>query len=349
MMRSFKPRTLFLALGLISSQMAFASSSILAPDNKKTAPTLKPHQQAIPAPPKNEYLPWLTGTLIAPSGYVVPLGHFQVQFYNFCSVNTAVYNKHWNPRSISNFISNNSEVFVYVGLTEFMDILFAPQTFYNHTQRQSSFHLGDTPVNLDFQIIDPAKYKHIPGIKFSVIETFPTGKYQKLNPKKLGTDQTGQGAFSTGLGLVLYKIHHLGGEHYLSMTIDFEYQKSVPVHVKGFNAYGGGNGARGKVYPGDFFTFISSFEYSLNANWVLATDIVFYHQNKSRFKGRKGVDKDGLRDPNTRPSTEQYSLTGGIEYNFSQSIGISAGGWFSVAGRNTPKFASGVLSFYYLY
>jgi hypothetical protein len=320
---------------------------------------------AVKSPPEKYDLPWLTGPLIAPQPVVIPLRHFQLQYYTYATVNTGTYNSHWRAKSNPNFYSVNPELVIYVGLTEFMDISFTPQAFYNATQGQSSFQFGDLPTGLDFQLVDSQKYQWFPGIKFAIEEIFPTGKYQKLNPKKKGTDVGGEGAFRTDPSLVFYKIYHIKGQHYLSVELDLEYLISTSVHVREFNAYGGGFGTKGTVFPGNFFTGILSFEYSFNKNWVIALDNVFYHQDKTRFRGKKGAlsptsDESPAAELNLStldaggasiggPSSEQYSLAVGIEYNFNKFLGISGGTWFSVAGRNSKQFASAALTLYYYY
>ncbi len=226
-----------------------------------------------------------------------------------------------------------------------MDIQMIPSVLYFATQGKSSSHFGDLPIILDFQLLSDQKFQWIPGIKLQIGETFPTGKYQKLNPHKLRTDISGLGSFSTSPAIVFYKVYHLYRHHYLSLTASFQYTYYAPVHVKGFNFYGGGFGTRGKVYPGNLSTAIISFEYTLTKNWVLAIDNVYIHEDKNRFRGNPGIAASGIPATVSRPSSEQLSFAPAIEYNFNEHFGLIAGVWFTAAGRNNLEFRTGVASF----
>ena len=218
------------------------------------------------AAPSN--LPWLTGPLIAPTGTVVQKGQYSVQPYLTFNANTALYSSHWRPVSQPNFYSVSLLVEFTVGLTQWMDFQINPLVVYNSTEGQSSTRFGDLPIGFDFELLNPDKYQWFPGIKLELLETFPTGKYQKSNPKKLDTDISGVGSFYTSAYLSFYKIYHLGPRHYLSSTIGFGYNVYAPVHVKGENFYGGGKKTRGKVYPGNISDIYLSFEYTFNEHWV---------------------------------------------------------------------------------
>ena len=122
-------------------------------------------------------------------------------------------------------------------------------------------------------------------------------------------------------------------------------QYTIPnsVHVKGYNLYGGGHHTRGTIYPGQSLVVLFGFEISLTQRWAIANDIQYLHVNKTHFKGRKGKT-NGVKNVVGFPSSEQFSLAPAIEYDFSAYVGVIAGVWFSVAGRNALDFASGVVA-----
>lgn len=308
--------------------LVFSSSSLLA-------------EEKVPGfPPEAPYTPWFTGPLLAPTGTILTRGHFSIQPYFYANVVTGLYRSHWNSKSTPNFYNETLQIQAIVGLTDFMDITISPEVLHNHTQGQSSTRFGDFPIEFDFLLLTENRFRYFPGIKLGIIETFPTGKYQKLNPKKLETDVGGGGSFSTTAEIVFYKVYHLYGHHYLSTIASFEYTYSAPVHVKGENVFNGGPGTRGKVYPGGSEIAFLSFEYSLTRNWVLALDSVYKHTNKDRFKGTPGSNRAA-----GRPSSELLSFAPAIEYNFNEHLGLIGGVWFSAAGRNTLRFCNGVISF----
>lgn len=290
--------------------------------------------------------PWLTGPLIAPVATVIPKGHAEIEYYLYATTNTGLYNSHWNVHSQPNLTSINPQIVCIFGLTEWMDIQITPQALYNFSQGKSSVHLGDTPIGFDFQLYPPDdKREWIPGVKVTLREIFPTGKYQKLNPGKKGTDLSGAGSFGTSGGLVFYKVFHLKDHHYLSTQLSLGGTLFAPVHVKGFNNYGGGYYASGKVRPGISSTAIFSFEYTFTQNWVFALDSVYTHTNKNRFSGNPGITSAGDVASVGNPSSEQISFAPAIEYNFSANFGIIAGAWVTACGRNTTQFRSGVVNF----
>ncbi len=304
-----------------------------------------------------EIVPWFTGPLIAPIGAVIPIGHYCIQpFFEFNTA-TGIYNRHRHDVSTPNFFNFIASVQVTVGTLEWMDIQITPEFLYNHTHADtlpnphsaSSWRLGDLPLNLDFQLVSIDKFKYFPGIKFSLTESFPTGKYQKLNPFKLLTDIGGSGTFATTGSLVFYKIYHISGFHFLSMTTSLGYTYHTPVHVRGLNFYGGGPGCAGKVYPGNSFGAIASFEFSLDRHWALALDNVYVHFDRDRFKGTPGFSAPLIPAIVGRPSSESLSFAPAIEYNFNENWGIIAGAWVSAIGRNTLVFRNALLSFVYQY
>jgi hypothetical protein len=296
-----------------------------------------------PQPPP--LIPWFTGPLLAPTGTALPKGHYCIQPFLTLGVVTGVYNSHWKPVSNPHFYSISLQLQTQIGLTEFMDIQWVPEVFYNRKEGQSSILFGDLPFIFDFQLVSDRKFKWFPGIKLEMIETFPTGKYQNLNPFKRGTDISGLGSFSTTSGLVLYKVYHIHKHHFLSMTASYEYTYFAPAHLKGLNFYGGGFGTRGKIYPGALSSIFLSFEYTLTQNWVLALDNVYLHNNKDRFKGNPGITATGAPATTGRPSSEQLSFAPAIEYNFNPNLGLITGIWFTASGRNAFKFCNSAVSF----
>lgn len=299
--------------------------------------------------PQTPESPWLMGPLLASPGTVTPVGHFVIQPYVFYNVSTGVYDSDWKSHDTPNFYNTNVELFVVVGLTKWMDFQVLPQVYFNRTQGHSSAHFADFITGFDIQLLDPERFKTFPGIKLGLFETFPTGKYQKLNPNKKGSDFSGFGSYITGIQLVFYKLIHFTGHHYLSITLDGEYAIPSAVHVEGFNIYGGGFGAHGTVHPGKIFTAFLSFEYSFTKHWVFCLDNVYNHVNKDRFTGHPGFLADGVPSHVGRLSSDLLSFCPGIEYNFNANWGISSGVWFSAMGRNIPRFVNGVLTVEYQY
>src|SRR3984957_18538088 len=93
------------------------------PENKAPSKLLYQEEPNIIPIPYWE-LPWLTGPLLAPSGHVIPLGHYNIEPYLFANVNTGVYNAHWKSHSTDNFYNINTQVPVQIGILPRTDFSF---------------------------------------------------------------------------------------------------------------------------------------------------------------------------------------------------------------------------------
>ncbi len=293
--------------------------------------------------------PWFTAPLIEPRGTVLSGSPFELNSYVYYNIESGEYNGDWEAVKAPHFYSFTPQWFAYISLTSWMDLNLVPQFSVNWTEGEQSVGFNDFAVALDFQLYPADAEGWFPGVKGSVKELFPTGKYQKLNPTKLLTDQMGLGSYITYFNLVFYKQYHLSGIHYMSMTLSGEYGIPSSTHVRGLNAYGGGADCRGKVKPGNTFQGILSFEYNLTQNWALALDNVWAVAESDRFKGDPGFDEEGEEAVMGNPSSASLSFAPAIEYNFGETLGLIVGCWFSPLGRNSSQFQSVVANFYFDY
>lgn len=317
-------------------------------------------------------LPWLTGPLLAPSATVVPRGHFAIEPYVFSNVIYGRYGSHWHEQDTPNFYNINTEFPMWVGLSKGSNFAITPQFSYNHTDGASEWVYNDMPFGLDVQFLTEEFPYWWPSIKLQMRVTAPTGKFQHLNPNKKGTDIGGSGSWNPTASLCFSRFHYFGGVHFIRSRLFLSYTVPNSVHVSGLNTYGGGKGTHGKVIPGNIFTGIIAFEYTVTQNFALALDFQYSHLNKTRFRGNPGFVETTTADagiispgeviplvpPGTSsvsstskipavvgfPSSDQFSLAPALEYNFSSAIGIIGGAWFSIGGRNASAFASGVIA-----
>lgn len=288
---------------------------------------------------KHETPPWFTGPLLAPSGYVIPKGHVNLEPYLFYTVNSGQYSNNWKPESITNFYTTVFEVPGQVGIANSLDFRFTPRMIWNRTEGENYVDIGDMTVGFDIQVFKENMKSWKPAAKLIVRTLLPLGKYEHMNPNKLGTDSTGSGSWFPAAGLALAKLFHFGeGVHYLNTRLSFGYYIGTVAYVKGINTYGGDPTTKGRAYPGNVFTVDGAIEYSLTQRWVFAMDAVYTHNNKTRFSGKTTAPVGG-------PSGEIFSLAPAIEYNFNINLGLIGGVWFTVAGRNTARFTSGVIAF----
>jgi hypothetical protein len=290
------------------------------------------------------FKPWYTGPLITGSARNVPPGMVNLQPYLYSTVNYAQFNKHSHSVNTPNTYILNPLMLIQTGIISWLDVSVIPQAFFRWKKGHFGDNFADLPLQFGFQIQRETPY--LPNIRFLLGELFPTGKYQHLKPRKLGIDATGQGAFSTIIGLNISKIFWWLKLHPLAARLATNY--IVPdhrVHVHNFNSFGGGFHTDGKVKVGNTFNADLGLEFSLTQHWVLATDVAYTYSNKSTFHGKSGKTALGAPAANGAPSSSQLSLSPAIEYNVTSNAGFIGGVWFSVAGRNSSNFASLVLSY----
>jgi hypothetical protein len=319
---------------------------ISAKDNKPNP--IQPY--APPPPPTPPPSPWLTGTIISATGYVIPWGNVEIEGYVYANTTTGAYNNHWaNVSAPHNFYQVATQVYGYFGITSFADVQIIPQSVVNHSNGKTSVEFSDLPIALDFQIFPYDANSSFPGVKLSFKETFPTGRYQRLNPNKNGTQVSGAGTYASNATVYFYKVYNTNGNHFLSVNLNFGYTVNSMVTVHGFNAYGGGYGARGLVSPGSILQAIASFEYTLSQNWVLSIDNVYTHTYRTYFFGNPGTLANGSAASAGAPSSDWIAFCPSIEYNFSAAIGINVGAYVTAWGRNAPVFRNGIAEVCYNY
>lgn len=282
-------------------------------------------------------LPWFTGPLLAPSGHVVPAGHWNIEPYLFATTTYGNYGPNWHTTSIPKLFSANVQIPIQYGVVSPIDVEIVPQFSWNHADGASKWVINDLPLAIDIQLLTDKPGKWWPGIKLTLSASAPIGKYQNLDPHKLGTDIGGAGTWNENIALVFSRLFHISEAIYYAPRLSFRYTIPNPVHVKNLNAYGGAKGTHGKAYPGNTLVTILGMELSLSPNWALACDFQYEHGNKTRFSGKATAPMGG-------PSNEQFSVAPAFEYNWNAQFGIIAGAWFSFAGRNAHEFASGVVA-----
>lgn len=281
------------------------------------------------SPPLEGDLPWFTGPLFTPSARLVEKGHVNIEPYILWREINGHYDNNWNASSTPKINQIITELPIKWGIADKFNISFLFTSQYKWNKKTSSAGLGDFVATLEYQLYNNKSNEF--AIKVYLQEIFPTGKYRKLHATKMGTDSFGGGSFITIAGITFSKLFHLNNNHYLKTRLNIAETFPSEVHVKGINSYGGDPSTNGKVFPGNTFAVLFGAEYTLTKNWVLAIDIISLFSSKTRFKGNTLL-------PVNHPSSAQFTAAPAIEYNFSQTIGIIAGPWFTFAGRNSDRF-----------
>ena len=291
--------------------------------------------------PKKTYEQWFTGPLFAPLAITPDPAHPGIEVTYGVTNTYGFYDSDWKLKNASDIWTLYNYVDFQAGFNPIVGIEFLGSWVSNFKEGRNSVRIQDTIFRLGFQILNTENnHTLIPNFRIIIQETFPTGNYQKLNPKKKGTDLTGLGSFQTGIFLSLQKLYHLSGKHKFETRFSLGYFVPSNVKVKGLNAYGGGTKTEGTVHPGHYITCYLSGEYNLNDRWALGFDANYQHNFSGNFLGEKGFTRNGLPAQITVPLMDQFTIAPELEHTFSENTGILLGIWFSVVGRNVPAFRS---------
>ncbi len=295
--------------------------------------------------------PWFTGPLLAPSGNVIQAPHYNVEPYIYVFAYTGVYMNNWKTKSAKTLWSINPQIPLEFGITKWLDFQFTPSWFWNYRDSQANWAIGDFVMQFDFQLHqDQIPHKSwLPSVRFTLMESVPLGKYRNLNPDKLGTDVGGSGSWITTFQFVFSKLLHVTGRHFFNTRLALSLDVPAPVHVKGFNVYGGGYRTNETVYPGLNYEIDWAFEYNLTRNWAVACDFVGSWTATTTSDRRHVGTFDGDPIFSSRPANIRYSMAPAIEYNWNDDLGIIFGSWFTLAGKNTSKFSSIVIALNYFH
>ena len=294
---------------------------------------------------KEMFNPWYTGPIVTGSAHILPPGRVNLQPYLFVTDNHGKYDEHGHSHSIPDLIQINPVLNLQFGIIKWMSASVNLQGLYNKQSGRQSGNIGDTSAGLNFGLLAEGPYN--PAVRISVNETFPTGKYQRLNPNKSAIEATGAGSYQTTFSFNISKVVWWISTHPMDIRLSLNYTIPSNVHVKSFNSYGGGFGTNGTVHPGQSFTGDLGYEYSFTQRWVAALDVVYFYSLKTTFSGNSGVTAAGTKASVGGPFSDQLSLAPAIEYNPNENLGFIAGVWFTVWGRNSTNFISGVFSFSY--
>ncbi|HEX2582739.1 MAG TPA: hypothetical protein VHL30_01335 [Chlamydiales bacterium] len=288
--------------------------------------------------------PWYSGPIVAGSPTMMPPAAFNLQPYFYAIDNYGSFNS--NSDSVHNpnpLWQIQLQPVFQTGITSWMDFATAATWTSNFRNGQSYTGVTDMPLIVGFKLL--AQGVWVPGIKATVGETLPIGKYEHLSVNKQGTDSTGGGSWVTSFSLRFGKVLFWWTRHPLNTRLYLSYSIPSTVHVSGLNSYGGGYGTSGKVRPGNSFTADLGLEWSLTQRWVLATDVIYTASARTKFNGYAGTDPS-TGGPASVGSGSSYSfqLAPALEYNWSSSLAAIGGIWFTPYGRNSGKFVNYTIS-----
>ena len=276
---------------------------------------------------------WFTGPLFTPMAITPEKSHPGLEVTVGFKNRYGIYDSNWSIKNTPDLWSIFNYYDLQLGFSSVLGMEVIGSWTNNFRQGASSTHIQDTTVRLGFQVTKEVPGTWIPDFRIIIQEVFPSGKYRNLNPSKKGTDLTGIGSFQTGIYLAFQKLFNFQNGHKYQMRFSAGYFVPAPVHVKGFNAYGGGYRTDGTAYPGNYISVFCSGEYNLNKHWALSFDSNFQYNFKGRFSGKKENLGLGQKPDVISPEAVMFTLAPELEYTFTKSTGMLLGAWFSVFGK----------------
>lgn len=288
--------------------------------------------------------PWWTGPLLAPAGHTIPAGHINLETYQFITQVIGIYNSYgkvtYTPDNKS-YVTN--PLFSY-GLSDKFDLQLSLPYSYNRNNGAHAEGLSDNGATLGYQLLEQKDSRWRPDLRVTLQEIFPTGRYDNLNPAKKGTDGTGFGCYQTALSLNFQQLAHFSGVHYLRTRLSLSYFYAYPTFIEGVSSYGGNIDTHGSINPGNMASIDLAGEFSITQHWVAVMEAFASRRQASHFSGFTGFDAGGMPLTIGNALSKEMTLAPAIEYNFSPNVGIIAGKWFTIRGKQTAKFSSAVIA-----
>jgi hypothetical protein len=283
---------------------------------------------------------WWTGPLLAASASTLPQGHFLVEPYLYDVITYGRYDTQAKRISTPHENDFGSQSYVLYGLTSEVSIGLIPRFgFEKASQGPSStgVGVGDLSFQAQYRLTQFEEGHWTPTTSIVLSETFPTGRYDRLDEHP--ADGFGAGAYATTVSLYSQDYFWLSTGRILRTRLDLSYTLSNKVTLEGVSVYGTGAGFAGRASPGDALTADSSWEYSVTRNWVLALDVVYQHNANTGVVGTYATDASGstrsFEIQENSGASWSLGFAPAVEYNWSARMGVIVGARFIPIGNNT--------------
>ena len=289
--------------------------------------------------------PWFTGPLLAPAGHTIPNGHTNFEMYGIDVFSDGHYDQSGNLIHTPLFRSVVANPILSHGFTDWLDVQLTLPYVFSSTLGVNSNKIADIATAFGFQLVEQNGSPKRADVRILVQETFPTGRFENLNPALFGTDSTGLGSYQTQIGLNLQYLREIYNSHYLRTRLILSHLYTTPVTVNGFNSYGGTANTHGRISSGSENDVDLAFEYTLTQNWVAVLEGTYSKGQSTRFTG--DLDIGNLGGPVPSIGFADYyetALAPAVEYNFNSNVGVIGGVWFPVSGKNTSHYMTYVLA-----
>lgn len=291
---------------------------------------------------------WWTGPLLAPNAATLPQGHWLLEPYVYDIMAYGRFDQNRKLTSTGASHDIGSQSYIEYGLVDRFTLGLIPRVGLHESsagQDSSGFTVGDTTLQGAFGLTQFRPGSHIPSTALVIGETFPTGKYDRLDGHTDGA--LGSGAYSTTVSLYSQTYFWMSNGRILRTRLDLSYEVSRWTSVHGVSVYGTSDGFSGRARPGPTFVGDLAFEYSATQRWVLATDFWWEHDGNTRVEGvhppeiTSALPSSLVLDSG---SDDLLYVAPAIEYNWNARMGVIAGARIAAAGRNATATVAPVVA-----
>jgi hypothetical protein len=281
---------------------------------------------------------WWTGPLLAPNASTLPPGHWLIEPYVYDIMTYGQFNRNGTLQSTGAAHDFGSQSYIEYGLVDRLTLGLIPRLGFHESsagQDSSDFTLGDTTLQAAFGLTQFHQGSDVPATALVIQETFPTGKYDRLNGRTDGA--LGSGAYSTTVALYSQMYFWMPNGRILRTRLDVTYEASRWASLHDTSVYGTSNGFEGRVHPGPSVFGDLAFEYSFTQSWVLAMDFWWEHDGNTQVQGGYVPTASSVLPTylvQNSGSDDLLYVAPAVEYNWSPSMGVIAGARITAAGRN---------------
>lgn len=292
---------------------------------------------------------WWTGPLLAASAGTLPPGHFLFEPYLFDSIPFAQIDSHGVAHDVPHENEFGSFSYLIFGVADGFSMGLIPRFGYAQVEdgkSSSALELGDWTLQGQYKFTDFQEGGFIPTISLNIAETFPTGKFDRLDR---ASDGFGAGAYTSILSLYSQTYFWMPSGRLLRTRLNLSYALSNRVALQNMSVYGTENGFLGHADPGASFYGDLAFEYSITRKWVAAMDFWLEQDNPTRVVGYNPGGGGLTAVSQSSGLGRELYLAPALEYNWSGSMGVILGARIFAAGRGETALVTPVIAFNYVH
>ncbi len=178
--------------------------------------------------------------------------------------------------------------------------------------------LGD--ISIAFKYLLSNERPEFPAVSVLINTGFPTGRHGSLNPRLLGTDSLGTGAYSFTSGLNLYKVVAPA-----TLYANLWYTTSTDATVNGK-----------KKYYRDVITFNAAAEIPITGKWIFLSEFASTWGEERLFGQRSN-----------QPRLVLASILPGLEFIANNTWNFDAAVKIDIFGKNTGHGYAPVIAVFY--